>query len=74
MTKYSLDVLLSFLEKRVCIIDDKGKEWHGQCWGVYSGVENEDEYGVVEDSLELLHDGMSTVFYASEIQKITITD
>lgn len=68
--KYTFETMFPFMEKQVKIIDDKGKEWTGLCWGVYSGTENEDDYGVAEDSLELLEDGTSWQFFSSEIASI----
>ena len=70
----TLEQLHGYMDKRVKITAPDGKEFSGLCWGVYSAIENEDDYGIAEDSLELYDGACSTVFCVSDIKSIELVD
>lgn len=69
--KYSLKDLFDFMESekvvKVTCLD--GKIFQGRCWA-YSSVQNLEEDGVDEPSLEV----QDTVLYLSDIQTIEYAD
>lgn len=50
-----MESLYSFLDKRVKIIDENGKEWHGYVENVESAWDNEPD-GLAEDSIVIKAD------------------
>lgn len=69
--KYSLKDLFDFMEseKQVKVTCNDGKTFSGRCW-VYSGVQNLEEDGVNEPSLEV----QDTMLYLSDIRTIEYVD
>lgn len=70
----TLEELFGYLDKRVKVTDTDGKEWTGLCWGVYSAVDNAEDDGVAQDSIEIYDGASATVFYAEDIKSIKIID
>jgi hypothetical protein len=70
----TLEQLHGYMGKRIRVTDPDGKVFTGLCWGVYSGVENEDDDGIAEDSMELYDGACSIVFYTSDIKSIELLD
>ncbi|MCX7715030.1 MAG: hypothetical protein N2171_04815 [Clostridia bacterium] len=68
----NLKELSHYMNKQVKVVLDSKKEYVGLCWGVYGSVQNDEEYDINEDSIELMHDGECTVFYSSEIDNIEL--
>ena len=69
--KYTLRDLFDFMESgrpvKVTCVD--GKAFQGRCWA-YSSVQNMEEDGINEDSLEV----ESTMLYLSDIELIEYLD
>ena len=65
---YTMEELFAFMdsERIVRVTDDEGNTYVGQCWA-YNAVQNLEEYGVEEPSLEI---GPGELLFASEIRKI----
>lgn len=70
--KYSIKDLFDFMhaERTVKVTDTDGNVMVGRCWA-YGAVDNEEEYGVFEPSLEI---GPGVTLYASQIEKIEFAD
>lgn len=70
--KYSMKELFAFMDsgRPVSVTGADGQTCTGQCWA-YGPVENEEEYGVFEPSLEI---GPGVTLYASQIEKIEFAD
>lgn len=70
--KYSMDDLFDFMDsgRTVRVTDSDGKTHIGKCWA-YGDVQNDEEYGVNEPSLDV---GPGVSLYASEIEKIEYVD
>ena len=71
MTLYTMKELFSFMdsERPVRVTCTGGKVFEGQCWA-YGDVQNEEEYGIGEPSIEV----QDTMLFASEIEKIEYLD
>lgn len=69
--KYTLRDLFDFMDsgRPVKVICTDGKIFQGRCWA-YSSVQNMEEDGVNEDSLEV----ESTMLYLSDISSIEYLD
>ncbi len=69
--KYTQKDLFDFMEseKQVKVTCTDGKTFMGRCWA-YSAVQNEEEDGIDEPSLEV----QDTMLYLSEIEKIEYLD
>lgn len=65
--KYCMKDLFDFMEsgRVVKVTDTGGKSYTGKCWS-YSDVQNNEETGIDEPSIEV----QDTILYLSEIQKI----
>lgn len=70
--KYTMEELFAFMDlgRSVVVTDTSGQTHTGRCWA-YGPVENEEEYGVFEPSVEI---GPGVTLYASEIEKIEVLD
>lgn len=70
--KYTMKDLFDFMHsaREVKVTDVDGNVMIGRCWA-YGSVDNEEEYGVFEPSLEI---GPGVTLYASEIEKIEFAD
>lgn len=75
--KYSMDDLFGFMEagKTVRVTDTDGQVYTGYCWA-YGNIQNQEEYGVDEASLEIGPQGKGphVCLYASEIEKVEFMD
>ena len=69
--KYTIKDLFAFMDsgRDVRVICTDGEILTGRCWA-YSNIENEEEFGVNEPSLEIGNISL----YASEIEKIEYID
>lgn len=65
--RYCMKDLFDFMEsgKEIKVTDTDGKVYIGKCWA-YSDVQNKEESGVDEPSIEV----QDTILYLTEIQKI----
>ena len=70
--RYTEKKLFDFMdsEREVCVTCTDGQIFSGRCWA-YCAVENEEEDGVFEPSLDV---GPGTVLYISRIEKIEFID
>lgn len=66
--KYTAEILFALMEsgRAVSVTATDGKTYTGRCWA-YGTVQNEEEYGVYEPSIDI---GPGTFLYASEIVNI----
>lgn len=75
--RYTTEQLFAFMEENrpIRAISIRGNVYHGFCWA-FSEVQNEEEDGVPEPSLEIgpIGKGPHVVLYASEIEKIEFLD
>lgn len=71
MKKYTMRDLFGFMDAKrpVRVICTDGRVFEGPCWA-YGDVQNEEEYGVDEPSLEV----QDTMLFSSEIQEIEFVD
>ena len=69
---YTMADLFAFMdsERVVKVTDDEGNTYVGPCWA-YGSVQNLEEYGVEEPSLDI---GPGNILFASEIEKIEFVD
>lgn len=71
MEKYTMEDLFAFMDAKrpVRVTCTDGRVFEGPCWA-YGDVQNEEEYGVAEPSLEV----EDTMLFSSEIQEIESVD
>ena len=70
--KYSMKELFDFMdsERVVQVTDSDGNTHVGRCWA-YGDIQNEEDYGVKEASIDI---GPGLLLFASEIEKIEFAD
>ena len=75
--KYTAEQLFAYMDsgRPVKVKTRRGNVHIGYCWA-YGSVQNEEEYGVAEDSLEIgpIGKGTHVSLYASEIEQIEFAD
>lgn len=70
--RYAMKELFDYMDlgKPVRVTSTDGKVFTGRCWA-YGDVQNEEEFGRAEASLEV---GPGAVLYASEIERIEVLE
>jgi hypothetical protein len=67
-----MKTLAEYMDKSITLVTTDGKQIVGDCLGVYGSVQNEDDYGRAEASLEIHHDGSAVMVFESEIKSILV--
>jgi hypothetical protein len=63
-----------YMDKKIRVTDTDGAVFEGMCTGVYGSVQNKEEYGVFDNSLDIYINGAFVNIYQGEIKDVQVLE